>query len=257
MVRSRIVVSSLALLAALALSACSGSHKDAPATAAPAINACLRMTSVTDLTDVSVVDCGTPHEGQVYAVVGLPSGITDPADPGQVKQLRSSTTCPEVRPWVGYTGSLPLGVFRTDRLPTRQQIAAGARWTACVALVGLKADHKTLTRTVGSLNGRLTGVTNPLPTWGRCAPDHTNSAFSPVACVAGSTQWVWLGEHKKPSGAYPGKAAAKKVADAGCRQLVSRYGRGGGWVYYPTSAKAWDKSVADWSCWLQVSQVRP
>jgi hypothetical protein len=254
MVQSRMMVSSRALLAALLLSACSGAGPTAAA--APAVNACLQLRSASDLTQEATVDCGSPHEGQVYAVVGLPAGLTDPADHNQVKQVTSSVTCPTLRSWVGYTGSVPLGVFGTWRFPTREQIAAGAHWTACVAVVAPGADHKTLTRTVGTLSGRLTGATNPLPAWGRCSEKHTNSAFTPVVCVRGSSQWVWLGEHKKPPGAYPGKAKAKKVADEGCRVLVSKYGRGGGWVYYPTSATGWAKSAADWSCWLQVAQLR-
>ncbi|KQZ88712.1 hypothetical protein ASD62_04705 [Phycicoccus sp. Root563] len=260
--RSQRGLALVVVLGVLGLTGCSsstgGGTTPTPTPApAPALNACLQMSSVSDLAQAAAVDCGTPHEGQVYAVVGLPPGLTDPADRTQLGRLDPNAVCPNLRPWVGYSGAVPLGVLRTWRFPTREQIAAGARWTACVAVVGLAPDHKTLSRTVGSLNGRLTGKANPLPSLlGRCAQTHTAKAFSPEKCELGSAQWVWLGEHKKPTGAFPGKAAAKKVADAGCRALVTRYGRGGGWVAYPTTAKAWGSSAADWSCWLQMSQLR-
>ena len=106
------------------------------------------------------------------------------------------------------------------------------------------------------MSGKLAGVTSPLPLLGQCAPTHTNTVFTPVTCVPGSTQWVWLGAHKKPAAAYPGKAKAKKAADDGCRPLASRQGGGQAWAYYPTSAAVWAKTNADWSCWMPLAQVK-
>ncbi len=110
---------------------------------------------------------------------------------------------------------------------------------------------------MGTLEGTLTGVDDPLPSLGQCAPTHTNSGFVPVACVAGSTQWAWLGAHRRPTGAYPGSADAKRVANQACRGLVARAGRQGSFVYYPTSASAWAAAKTDWSCWTHLPGSTP
>jgi len=240
----------------LVLSACTsggaGTASTGFSTAGPAASTCLSMGSVRDLTVAKAVGCEAAHQGQVYAVLDLPSSITDPSVPQQVTAAKASLTCPNVRVWTGYAGTIPLGVFRTWRFPTRQQISAGSHWVACVAILAPGADHRTLVSRVGSLKGTLTGVTDPLPSLGQCAPTHTNSTFVPVACVPGSTHWVWLGAHRKPTGAYPGRAGAKKVADQGCAKLLAQAGQQGASVYYPTTAKAWKRTRADWSCWMKL-----
>ena len=245
----------------LALAACTsgGSTPAADATfggAGPPASACLRMGSVRDLAVASPVGCDTAHQGQVYAVLDLPPSLTDPSVPQQVTAAKASLTCPDVRGWTGYRGTIPLGVFRTWRFPTRQQIAAGAHWVACVAILAPGPDHRTLASRVGTLKGTLAGVTDPLPSLGQCAPTHTNANFVPVACVPGSTQWVWLGAHRKPTGPYTGRANAKKVADQGCGRLLAQAGRQGAFVYYPTTAKAWARTRADWSCWMHLPGAR-
>ena len=240
----------------LALTACTSSGSTTAATgfgtAGPAASTCVRMGSVSDLTVAAPVGCEVAHQGQVYAVLDLPPSITDPSVPQQVTAAKASLGCPDVRVWTGYAGRIPLGVFRTWRFPTRQQIAAGAHWVACVAILAPGADHRTLASRVGTLKGTLTGVTDPLPSLGQCAPAHTNSTFVPVTCVPGSTQWVWLGAHHKPAGTYPGRAGAKKAADQGCSTLLAEAGKQGAFVYYPTTATAWKRTRADWSCWMKL-----
>jgi len=125
-----------------------------------------------------------------------------------------------------------------------------------VAILAPRPDGDTLKTMVGSLSGALAGVSNPLPRLGRCAPTHTNAVFSPVVCEPGSTQWVWLGEHRKPAGAYPGKAKAQKEANDGCRPLAGALGGGGAFVYYPTNPASWAKARADWSCWMPLAKVK-
>lgn len=252
--RARTSALTAAAAALLALTACtSGGASTAPTgfgTAGPAASTCLSMQSVRDLTVASPVGCEAAHQGQVYAVLDLPPSITDAAVPQQVTAAKASLVCPDVKVWTGYTGTIPLGVFRTWRFPTRQQIAAGAHWVACVAILAPGADHASLASRVGSLKGTLTGVTDPLPSLGQCAASHTNSTFVPVTCVPGSTQWVWLGAHRRPAGAYPGRASAKKVADQGCGRLLTKVaGRQGAFVYFPTTATTWKRAWADWSCW--------
>lgn len=254
------VLAATALATIVALTGCAGSSQPANGGAGdlsgPAAGACLKMTAVKQLTQERVVDCAKAHEGQVYAVLALPAVIHDASVPAQVTDAKSSLACPDVKAWAGYKGNVPLGLFRTWRFPTKQQIAAGARWTACVAILAPGPDHATLKATVGSLSGRLVGNASPLPLLGWCAATHTNTVFTPVTCVPGSTQWVWLGAHPKPTGTYPGKAKAKKVADDGCRPLVSAQGGGSAWAYYPTSAATWVRTKADWSCWMPVAQVK-
>jgi hypothetical protein len=242
----------------LVMTGCAGSDHATSAAdiSGPAIGACLKMPTVTDLTGQQTVPCAAPHEGQVYAVIALPASITDPSVRQQVSAAKASLTCPDVRIWAGYRGPYPLGVFRTWRLPTKKEIAAGARWAACVAILAPGPDHVTLKATAGSLRGSLAGRTNPLPRLGQCSGTHTNTAFTPVTCVPGSTQWVWLGAHRKPTGTYPGKTKAKTAADSGCRHLVSSVGDGGAWVYYPTTATAWNRTRADWSCWMPLAQTK-
>ncbi len=249
---SRLIAAAATLLA---LTACTAGGSDVPAgfsSAGPAASTCLSMQSVRDLTIATPVGCEAAHQGQVYAVLDLPPSITDPSVPQQVTAAKASLTCPDVRVWTGYGGTIPLGIFRTWRFPTRQQISAGAHWVACVAILAPGADHRTLVSRVGSLKGTLTGVTDPLPSLGQCAPTHTNSTFVPVACAPGSSQWVWLGAHRKPAGAYPGRAGAKKVADQGCAKLLTQAGRQGAFVYYPTTATVWKRTRADWSCWMKL-----
>lgn len=240
----------------LALTACtSGGSTTGPtafSTAGPAPSTCLQMGSVRDLTVASPVGCEVAHEGQVYAVLDLPPSVTDPSVPQQVTAAKASLACPDLRRWTGYHGKIPMGVFPTLRFPTREQIAAGVHWVACVAILAPGPDHRTLASRVGSLEGTLTGVTDPLPSLGMCAPTHVNSNFVPVACVPGSTQWAWLGAHRKPAGAYPGRAAAKKVAHQGCDRLLAQAGRQGAFVYYPTTAADWKRTRADWSCWTHL-----
>ncbi|HEX4430182.1 MAG TPA: septum formation family protein [Frankiaceae bacterium] len=251
-------LTALALTISLAVAGCSGggSKKATSDLAGPSLGTCLVMPSVRNLTEATAIDCASPHQGQVFALIALPATITDPAVEKQITQAKTSLACPSLKTWAGYTGAIPLGLFRTWRLPTKQQIGAGARWTACVAILAPGPDHATLKATVGTLSQKLVGVTNPLPLLGQCAGTHTNTAFTPVTCVPGSTQWVWLGAHRKPAGAYPGTAAAKKVADAGCTALVQKEGGGGARVYYPTSAAAWAQSKADWSCWMPIDRVK-
>ena len=253
---SRTSALTAAVTTLLALAACtSGGPTPVPSpfgTAGPAASTCLRMGSVSDLTVASPVGCEVAHEGQVYAVLDLPSSVTDPSVPQQVTAAKASLTCPDVRAWTGYRGAIPLGVFRTWRFPTRRQIAAGAHWAACVAILAPGPDHRTLASRVGTLKGTLTGVAGPPPSLAQCAPTHTNSTFVPVACVPGSTQWAWLGAHRKPAGAYPGRAAAKRVADQGCGRLLARTGRQGAFVYYPTTEAVWKRTKADWSCWTRL-----
>ncbi len=253
--RARTSALTAGVAALLALAACTSGGAGAATgfgTAGPAASTCLLMRSVRDLTVASPVGCEAAHQGQVYAVLDLPPSITDPSVPQQVTAAKASLACPDVRVWTGYAGKIPLGVYRTWRFPTRQQISAGAHWVTCVAILAPGADHRTLASRVGSLKGTLTGVTNPLPSLGQCAPTHTNSTFVPVACVTGSTQWVWLGAHRKPAGAYPGRAGAKKVADQGCATLPAQAGRQGAFVYYPTNPATWRRTKADWSCWMKL-----
>jgi len=233
-----------------------GQSPGASGLAAPAVASCLKMTSVSNLTQATSIDCAKPHQGQVFAIISLPAAITDPAVRKQVTDAKASLACPSVKAWSGYTGTIPLGLFRTWRFPAKQQIVAGAHWTACVAILAPGPDHDTLKATVGTLAGKLTGVTNPLPLLGQCAPSHTNTAFTPITCVPGSTQWVWLGAHRKPAGAYPGSAQAKKTAHDGCTGLVKKEGGGGARVYYPTTAQAWAAAPADWSCWMPIARVK-
>lgn len=248
----------LALTVTLTVAGCSGggSKQTGSNLAAPPLGTCLVMPSVRNLTEVTPVDCASRHQGQVFALIALPAAITDPSIPKQVTQAKTSLACPSVKTWAGYTGTIPLGLFRTWRLPTKQQITAGARWTACVAILAPGPDHDTLKATVGTLSQKLVGVSNPLPLLGQCASTHTNTAFTPVTCVAGSTQWVWLGAHRKPTGAYPGNAAAKKTADAGCTSVVQKEGGGSARVYYPTTSAAWARSKADWSCWMPIAKLK-
>jgi hypothetical protein len=214
------------------------------------------MAAVNQLTLERAVSCTAPHQGQVYAILALPAGIRDASVPQQVTDAKASLVCPDVRAWAGYKGNVPLGLFRTWRFPTKTQIAAGARWAACVAILAPGPDHVTLKATVGTLSGKLAGKASPLPLLGQCAPTHTNTVFTPVTCVSGSTQWVWLGAHRKPAGSYPGNAKAKKVADDGCRSLVGAQGGRSAWAYYPTSAAVWARTQADWSCWMPVAQIK-
>jgi hypothetical protein len=244
----------------LALTGCSspsqpdnGSNADV---SAPAAGACLKMAAVNQLTQERVVSCATAHEGQVYALLALPAGIHDASVPQQVTDAKASLVCPDVRAWAGYAGNVPLGLFRTWRFPTKLQIASGARWAACVAILAPGPDHLTLKATVGTLAGKLGGKASPLPLLGQCAKTHTSTAFTPVTCVPCSTQWVWLGAHRKPTGAYPGKVDAKNAADEGCRRLVAAQGGGSAWAYYPTSAAIWAKTQADWSCWMPLVNVK-
>jgi hypothetical protein len=248
------------LAAGVAVTGCGGSSGTDGAgsadIAAPATGDCVRTALVNNLTQHPLVACNARHEGQVYAVIALPPTITDPSVHQQVTAARQGLTCPDVKAWAGYKGTVPLGLFRTWRFPTKQQIAAGAHWVACVAILAPGPDHKTLTSTVGTLSGKLAGVSNPLPRLGQCAAAHTNSAFTPITCVPGSSQWVWLGAHRKPAGAFPGRPAAKRAADQGCLSLVSRLGSGGAFVYYPTSAAVWARTRADWSCWMPLAHVK-
>jgi hypothetical protein len=214
------------------------------------------MTSVSQLTQVAPVDCGLQHEGQVYSLIGLPAGMTDPSVPDQVGKARGKLGCPDLKPWLGYAGSIPLGILQTWRFPTKEQISAGARWTACVATRSPAADHQTLSPVVGTLEGKFAGAGNPLPELGRCAPTHTNDSFIPEACQAGSKQWVWMGAHRRPAGAYPGVERVKKAAHAACDRLVGAHGGGAAFVYYPTSSAAWDRSKVDWSCWMPVADIK-
>lgn len=257
MIRRKPLAAGFALAAVLVVTGCStGSKKPSANVAAPALDTCLIMPSVSKLTSATPIDCAQPHHGQVFALIALPATITDPSVAQQITKAKAALGCPSVKAWAGYTGTVPLGLFRTWQLPTKQQIAAGARWTACVAILAPGPDHTTLKTTVGTLDRKLAGITNPLPLLGQCAATHTNSAFTPVACVPGSTQWVWLGAHRKPVGTYPGQAAAKKAADAGCTGLVQKEGGGGARVYYPTSATAWTRAHADWSCWMPIANVK-
>ena len=186
----------------------------------------------------------------------MPAAIRDASVHQQVTDAKASLTCPDVKVWAGYKGNVPLGLFRTWRFPTKSQIAAGASWAACVAILAPGPDHVTLKATNGTLSGKLAGHASPLPLLGQCAATHTNAVFTPVTCVPGSTQWVWLGAHKKPTGSYPGTAKAKKVADEGCRPLVAKQGGGRAWAYYPTSAASWARTRADWSCWMPLASVK-
>lgn len=251
--------------AVLVLSGCSGSSgaasdgaasQQAVTTTGPAVGDCLKMAVVKDLTRLRRVDCARPHEGQVFALIGLPASIADPAVPRQVTAARPSLNCPDVRHWAGYTGTVPLGLFRTWRFPTKQQIAAGAHWAACVAILAPGPDHNSLRATVGSLRGKLAGNATPLPLLGQCAAAHTNAVFTPITCVPGSKQWVWLGAHRKPTGAYPGRAKAKQAADQGCLRLVTTQGPGAAFVYYPRTSAAWGRTRADWSCWMPLANVK-
>jgi hypothetical protein len=257
-VRLSRVLATATVFTVLALTGCGGAGaggNDKVDRSTPAVGACLKLAKVNELTQQRAVNCKSRHEGQVYAILALPAAITDPAVHKQVTSAKSALNCPDVKAWAGYTGHVPLGLFRTWRFPTKQQIAAGARWVSCVAILAPGPDHLTLKATVGTLSGKLAGVTNPLPLLGQCAATHTNTAFVPVTCVPASTQWVWLGAHKKPSGSYPGTATAKKVADTSCKGLVATQGRGHGWVYFPTSAASWARTGADWSCWMPLAQV--
>jgi hypothetical protein len=259
-VRCSTALAATAVATILALTGCSGSSPSVNVAkanlSAPPAGACLKMGAVDELTQERVVDCASAHEGQVYALLALPAGIHDASVHQQVTDAKASLVCPDVKAWAGYKGNVPLGLFRTWRFPTKLQIANGADWAACVAILAPGPDHHTLRSTVGSLSGKLGGKASPLPLLGQCAPTHTNTAFTPVTCVAGSQQWVWLGAHRKPAGAYPGKAKAKKVADAGCVNLVVAQGRGGAWAYFPTSAADWAKTQADWSCWMPIANIK-
>jgi len=254
-----------AIAALLTLTACSGQSGGAGSAASaaakaqlgmPQADACLHTTSARAVTQVTPVDCTGDHEAQVYALVGFPAGLTDPSVRAQVTKVLPTLSCPEVKAWVGYRGNVPLGLLHTFRFPTKAQIAAGARWAACIAVVAPGADHDTLRATKGSLKNRLVGKASPLPGLGRCAPQHTNRAFVPTFCEAGSTQWVWLGQHRKPGGSFPGVTQAKKVANAGCDRLVGQHGGGTAWVYFPNSAARWAKARADWSCWMPFAKVK-
>lgn len=245
------------------LAACSAGGAPAPRgttpsnpSPAPAVGSCLHLTSARALSQFSVTDCATPHEGQVYALIGLPTGLTDPSAPAQLSRVRASLRCPDLKPWLGYAGAIPLGLLQTWRFPTKEQISAGARWTACVATRSPAADHETFTPVAGSLAGRLAGAGDPLPELGRCAPTHTNRSFLPEACRPGSKQWVWMGAHRKPAGARPDLAGVAKAAHAACDRLVGAHGGGAAFVYYPTTAQAWARSALDWSCWMPVPDVK-
>ncbi len=237
-------------------SASSGSAAAKAELGMPQTDACLHTTSARAVTEVTPVDCAGDHEAQVYALVGFPAGLTDPSVRAQVTKVLPTLSCPDVNAWVGYRGTVPLGLLHTFRFPTRTQIATGARWAACIAVVAPGPNRDTLTATKGSLKDRLVGKTSPLPGLGRCAPKHTNRAFVPTFCTPGSTQWVWLGQHRKPGGSFPGRARAKKVAHTGCDRLVGQHGGGTAWVYYPDSAARWARARADWSCWMPFAKVK-
>ncbi len=141
------VMSLVAVASALvALAGCASAGPAAPTlgVAGPATSTCLRTGSVRDLTVARPVDCALPHDGQVYAVLDLPPTLTDPSVPAQVAAAKTALVCPGVRAWTGYRGTIPLGVFGTWRFPTRQQIAAGAHWAACVAILAPGPDRRTL-----------------------------------------------------------------------------------------------------------------
>ena len=218
-------VTALVLTVTLAVAGCSGGgSKKSGSGAAPALGTCLVMPSVRHLTEAAPIDCARPHQGQVFAIIALPATVTDPSIASQITQAKPSLACPSVKAWAGYTGNIPLGLFRTWRFPTKQQIAAGARWAACVAILAPGPDRNTLKATVGTLSRKLVGVTNPLPLLGQCAGTHSNSAFTPVTCVPGSTQWVWLGAHRKPAGPTPARPQRRKPPTQGappsCRRKV-------------------------------------
>lgn len=262
---ARATVLAAALAAALALTGCSSgsgggtSHASSGASnadlGAPAIQTCLHAATVAGLQQASEVSCAAPHEAQVYALIGLPATVTDPGVKAQVTKALPELACPDVRTWTGYRGSVPVGLLHTWQFPTKAQIRSGARWAACLAILAPGPDHRTLKGTVGSLEGKLAGVASPLPELGRCAPAHTNAAFTPSFCQPGSTQWIWLGAHAKPAVAFPGVKKAKKVANSECRRLAVAHGGGAAFVYYPQTAALWAKGRADWSCWMPVAEV--
>lgn len=261
---ARATLLAAALAVGLLLTACSGdgdgaSEASKSSTArggAPALDSCLHSRSVGKLPQATEVTCGTAHEAQVYALIGLPATITDPGVKAQVTKALPALTCPDVKAWAGYRGSVPLGLLHTWRFPTKQQIKSGADWAACLAIVAPGPDRSTLRPTVGSLKGKLSGVTSPLPQLGRCAPAHTNKSFTPSFCQLGSKQWVWLGAHPKGSGAFPGRTAMKTLANAQCQRLAAAHGTGAAFVYYPHTAAVWATSRADWSCWMPLAEVK-
>lgn len=260
MARASLLAAALAV--GLALTACSGSGDSAATKTAkedrgvPAVDTCLHAPSLGKLAQATEVSCTTAHEAQVYAIIGLPTAITDPAIKAQVTKALSELTCPDVKAWSGYAGNVPLGLLHTWRFPTKAQIRSGAAWAACLAIVAPGPDRTTLQSTVGSLKDKLAGVASPLPQLGRCAPTHTNKSFTPAFCRRGSKQWVWLGAHPKPAIEFPGGKAMKKLANAQCQRLAAAHGTGAAFVYYPHTAAVWTRSRADWSCWMPVSEVK-
>ena len=109
---------------------------DAP----PSLNDCLQIDGervFEPYGEISIVDCATVHNAEVFALADYPDDLGAPSTLGQQVWQLFGATCNYTgyKKWLG-AGKVKLPILGNSipRLPTDEQWEAGARWVVCSAM---------------------------------------------------------------------------------------------------------------------------